>query len=144
MLEKAKTHLAKNKASLLEQAIILIRHALAHTQSEPSLKEKFATFTVSLNERLCRMETTLASESPIGSQASLSGLINTDKTNRGNTRSNTPMSYATAASYKELTTFSGNDFITVPSNRTNDRFTTVQHVSRNQPKKAISSRSFTN
>jgi hypothetical protein len=31
MLEEAKTYLAKNEASLLEQAITLIRHALAHT-----------------------------------------------------------------------------------------------------------------
>jgi hypothetical protein len=131
MLEEAKTHLAKNEASLLEQAITLVRHALAHTQPEPSLEEKFATFTASLNERLCRMETTLASGSPIGSQASLSGSTNTDKINRGNTRSNTPMSYATAASYRGSTTSSGNDFVTVPSNRTNDGFTTVQHASRN-------------
>jgi hypothetical protein len=125
MLEEAKTHLAKNEASLLERAITLMQHALAHTQSEPLLKEKFVTFTVSLNERLCRMETTLGSGSPISSQASLSGSTNTDRTNRGNTRSNTYMSYATAASYKGLITSSGNDFITVPSNRTNDGFITV-------------------
>jgi hypothetical protein len=125
MLKKAKTHLAKNEASLLKQTISLIQHALAHTQPEPSLKEKFATFAASLNERLCRMKTTLASKSPVGSQASLSKSTNTDKTNKGNIRSNTSMSYATAASYKRLTTFSGNDFITVPSNRTNNRFTTV-------------------
>jgi hypothetical protein len=125
MLEEAKTHLKKNKASLLEQAISLVQHALAHTQPEPSLEKKFATFAASLNERLYRMETTLASRSPISSQASLSGSINTDKTNRGNIRSNTSMSYATAASYRESTTFSGNDFVTVPSNRTNNGFTTV-------------------
>jgi hypothetical protein len=95
MLEKAKTHLTKNEASLLEQAITLIQHALAHTQSEPSLEEKFATFTTLLNERLCRIKTKLASGSPISSQASLSGSTNTDRTNRGNTRSNTSMSYAT-------------------------------------------------
>jgi hypothetical protein len=144
MLKKAKTHLAKNEASLLEQAISLVQHTLAHTQPEPSLKKKFVTFTASLNERLCRMETTLASGSPINSQASLSGSTNTDRTNRGNTRSNTSMSYATAASYRGSTTPSGsNDFITVPSNRTNDGFTTVQHASRNQSKVA-SSRNFTN
>jgi hypothetical protein len=125
MLEKAKTHLAKNEASLLEQAITLIQHTLAHTQPEPSLEEKFATFAASLNERLCRMETTLASRSPVSSQASLSGSTNTDKINRGNIRSNTSMSYATAASYRKSTTSSGNDFVTVPSNRTNDGFTTV-------------------
>jgi hypothetical protein len=142
MLKKAKTHLAKNKASLLEQAISLVQHALAHTQSEPSLKEKFATFAASLNERLCRMETTLASRSPISSQTSLSGSTNTDKTNRGNIRSNISMSYATAASYRGSTTSSGNDFVTVPNNRTNDGFTTVQYASRNQSK-ATSSRSFT-
>jgi hypothetical protein len=143
MLEKAKTHLAKNEASLLEQAISLIQHALAHTQPEPSLEEKFATFAASLNERLCRMETTLASKSSVGSQASLSELTNTNKTNRGNIRSNTFMSYATAASYRGSITFSNNDFVTVPSNRTNDGFTTVQYTSRNQPK-AASARSFTN
>jgi hypothetical protein len=125
MLEEIKTHLAKNEASLLEQAILLIQHALAHTQSEPSLEEKFATFAASLNERLCRMETTLASRSPASSQASLSGLINTDKTNRGNIRSNISISYVTAVSYRGSTTFSGNDFVTVPSNRTNNGFTTV-------------------
>jgi hypothetical protein len=106
MLEKVKTHLSENEASLLEQAITLINHALAHTQPEPSLspspspspslEEKFATFTTSLNERLGRMEATLASGSPIGSQASQSGLTNI------------PMSYATAASYRGLTTFSDN------------------------------------
>jgi DNA polymerase III alpha subunit len=143
MLEKAKTHLAKNKASLLEQAISLVQHALAHTQPEPSLEEKFATFAASLNKRLCRMETTLASRSPASSQASLSGSTNTDKTNRGNIRSNTSMSYATAASYKGSTTSSSNDFITVPNNSTNDGFTTVQYASRNQPK-ATSARNFTN
>jgi hypothetical protein len=142
MLEKAKTHLTKNEASLLEQAITLIQHALAHTQPEPSLKEKFATFTTLLNERLCRMETTLASGSPISSQALLSGSINTDRTNRGNTRSNTSMSYTTAVSYKGSTTPSGNGFITVPSNHTNNGFTTVQHTSRNQSKAALQ-RSFT-
>jgi hypothetical protein len=40
MLEEAKTHLAKNEASLLEQTISLIQHVLAHTQPEPSLKKK--------------------------------------------------------------------------------------------------------
>jgi hypothetical protein len=142
MLEKVKTHLAKNEASLLEQALLLVQHALAHTQPEPSLKEKFATFAASLNKRLCRIETTLVSRSPVSSQASLSGSTNTDKTNRGNIRSNTSMSYATAASYKGLTTSSGNDFVTVPSNRTDNGFTTVQYTSRNQPKAALA-RSFT-
>jgi hypothetical protein len=71
------------------------------------------------------METTLVSGSPVGSQALLSELINTDKINRGNIRSNTFMSYATAASYRGLTTFLGNDFVTVLSNRTNDGFTIV-------------------
>jgi hypothetical protein len=89
MLEKVKTHLAKNEASLLKQAILLVQHVLAHTQPEPSLKEKFATFAASLNKRLCRIETTLVSRSPVSSQASLSGSTNTDKTNRGNIRSNT-------------------------------------------------------
>jgi hypothetical protein len=140
ILEETKTHLAKNEASLLKQAIALIQHALAHTQPEPSLEEKFATFTTSLNERLGRMEATLASGSLTGSQASLAGSAN--RANRGNTRSNTPMSYATAASYRGSTTSSGNDFATVPSNRTNDGFTTVQHASRNQSKSA-SPRSFT-
>jgi DNA polymerase III alpha subunit len=125
ILKKAKTHLAKNEASLLKQAISLIQHALAHTQPEPSLKEKFATFATSLNERLCRIKTTLASRSPISSQASLSKSTNTDKTNRGNIRNNTSMSYTTAASYKELTTSSGNDFITVSNNRTNNGFTII-------------------
>jgi hypothetical protein len=125
MLKKAKTHLAKNEASLLEQAIILIQHALAHTQPEPSLKEKFTTFAASLNERLYRIETTLASKSPVSSQASLSRSTNTDKTNRGNIRSNTSMSYTTAVSYRGSTTFSGNDFVIVPNNRTNDGFTIV-------------------
>jgi hypothetical protein len=150
MLEEAKTHLTKNKASLLEQAISLVQHALAHTQPEPSLKKKFATFAASLNERLYRMETTLDSGSPTSSQASLTGSTNTEKTNRDNTRSNTSMSYATAASYRGSTTPSSNDFVTVPSNdfvtvpsnRTNDGFTTVQHAPRNQPKSA-SPRSFT-
>jgi hypothetical protein len=142
MLKKAKTHLTKNKASLLEQAISLIQHALAYTQPEPSLKEKFATFAASLNERLCRIKITLASRSPTSSQASLSGLTNTDKTNKGNIRNNTSMSYATVISYKESTISSGNDFVTVPSNSTNNGFTTVQYASRNQPK-AISARSFT-
>src|SRR5258707_15582632 len=58
MLEEAKTYLTENEASLLEQAITLINHALAHTQPEPSpspspspsLEEKIATFTTSLNE----------------------------------------------------------------------------------------------
>jgi hypothetical protein len=125
MLKKIKTHLAKNKASLLKQAISLVQHTLAHTQPEPSLEEKFATFAASLNERLCRIKTTLASGSPVDSQASLSELTNTDKTNRGNIRNNTSISYTTAASYKGSTTFSSNDFITVPNNRTNDGFTTV-------------------
>jgi hypothetical protein len=113
LLEEAKTHLAKNEASLLEQAITLINHALAHTQPSPSpspspsLEEKFAIFTTSLNERLGRMEATLASGSPISSQASQSG------------STNTPMSYATAASYRGSTTSS--------DDRTNDGFTTVQH-----------------
>jgi hypothetical protein len=71
------------------------------------------------------MKTTLASESPISSQALLSGLINTDKINRGNIRSNTSMFYVTAVSYRGLTTFLGNDFVTVPNNRTNDGFITV-------------------
>jgi len=52
------------------------------------------------------------------------------------------MSYATAASYKGSTTSSGNDFVTVPSNRTDNGFTTVQYTSRNQPKAALA-RSFT-
>jgi hypothetical protein len=121
MLEKAKTHLSENEASLLEQAITLINHALAHTQPEPSLspspspspslEKKFAIFTTSLNERLGRMEATLASRSPIGSQASQSG------------STNTPMSYATAASYRGSTTFS--------DDRTN---ATVQHPIGNQSK----------
>ena len=89
------------------------------------------------------METILAFESLISSQASLSGSINTDKTNRGNTRSNISMFYATAASYRRLTTPLGNGFITVPSNHTNDGFITVQYASRNQSK-ATPSRSFTN
>jgi hypothetical protein len=131
MLEEVKIYLEKNEASLLEQAISLVQHALAHTQPEPSLEEKFATFAASLNERLCRMEITLASGSPVSSQALLSGLINTDKTNRDNIRNNTSMSYATAASYKGSIISSGNDFVTVPSNRTNDGFTTVQYTSRN-------------
>jgi hypothetical protein len=114
MLEKAKTHLIKNEVSLLEQAITLINHALAHTQLKPSsspspspsplLEEKFAIFTISLNERLGRMEATLA-KSPIGSQTSQSGLINI------------PISYATAANYRGLTTFS--------DDHTNDGFITV-------------------
>jgi hypothetical protein len=137
MLEKAKTHLAKNEASLLEQAIVLVKHVLAHTQPELLLEEKFAIFTASLNKRLCRMETTLGSGSPINSQASLSGSTNTDKINRGNTRSNISMSYATAASYRGLTIFSGNDSVTVLSNRTNDGFTTVQYTKRNQSKTAF-------
>jgi hypothetical protein len=142
MLEEAKTHLTKNEIFLLEQAIALVQHALAHTQPEPSLKEKFATFTTSLNERLGRIEATLASGSPTGSQASLAESAN--RANRGNTRSNTPMSYATAASYRGSTTSSDNDFVTVPSNRTNNGFTIVQYASRNQPKKAASPRNFTN
>jgi hypothetical protein len=125
MLEEAKTYLVKNEAFLLEQAISLVQHALAYTQSEPLLEEKFAIFAASLNERLCRMETTLAFGSPVSSQALLSGSTNTDKTNRGNIRSNTSMSYATAVSYRGSITFLNNDFVTVPSNRTNDGFTTV-------------------
>jgi hypothetical protein len=35
------------------------------------------------------------------------------------------MSYATVVSYKGSITFSGNDFVTVSSNRTNDGFITV-------------------
>jgi hypothetical protein len=89
------------------------------------------------------METTLASRSLISLQALLSGLINTDRTNRGNTRSNTFMSYATAASYRGSTIPSGNGFVTVLSNHTNDGFITVQYTSRNQSK-AASQRSFTN
>jgi hypothetical protein len=131
MLKETKIYLAKNETSLLKQVISLIQYALAHTQPEPSLKEKFAIFAASLNEQICRIKTTLASRSPVSSQASLSGLINIDKTNRGNIRSNTSMSYATAASYRELTTSSSNNFVTVPSNRTNNGFTTVQYTSRN-------------
>jgi hypothetical protein len=71
------------------------------------------------------MKTILASKSPASSQASLSGLTNTDKTNKSNIRSNTSMSYATAASYRRLTTFLDNDFVTAPSNNTNDGFITV-------------------
>jgi hypothetical protein len=71
------------------------------------------------------MKITLAFGSPVSSQVSLSGLINTDKTNRGNIRSNTSMSYATAASYRGSITSLDNDFITVLSNSTNDGFTTV-------------------
>src|SRR5258707_2325162 len=90
LLEEAKTHLAKNEASLLEQAITLINHALAHTQPEPSpspspspsplLEEKLATFTTSFNtmsDRLGRVEASLAF---IGSQASQSGSTNTERT----------------------------------------------------------------
>jgi hypothetical protein len=71
------------------------------------------------------MEIILVSGSPVSSQASLSGLINTDKINRGNIRSNIFMSYATVVSYKGSIIFSGNDFVTVPSNNTNDGFITV-------------------
>jgi hypothetical protein len=88
------------------------------------------------------METILAFRSPVSSQALLSELINTDKTNKGNIRNNTSMSYATAASYKKLTTSLSNNFVTVLSNRTNDGFITVQYASRNQSKTA-SARSFT-
>jgi hypothetical protein len=77
------------------------------------------------------MEITLVFGSSASSQISLFGSINTDKINKDNIRSNTSMSYATAISYRGLTTFSGNDFITVPSNSTNDGFTTVQYASRN-------------
>jgi hypothetical protein len=137
MLEKTKTHLTENEASLLKQAITLINHALAHTQPEPSLspslspspspspspllEEKFATFIISLNEQLGRIEATLVSRSPIGSQASQSGLTNIS------------MSYATAASYRR--TFSGD--------RTNDGFTTIQSPISNQSK-AIPPRKFIN
>jgi hypothetical protein len=129
MLKKIKTHLAKNEASLLEQAITLMQHTLAHTQPEPSLKEKFATFTASLNERLGRIKATLASGSPIGSQTSLAGSAN--MANKGNTRSNTLISYTTAASYKGSTTSSNNDFTITRSDRTNDGFATVQYAPRN-------------
>jgi hypothetical protein len=71
------------------------------------------------------METTLASKSPINSQALLSGSTNADRTNRGNTRNNTSMFYTTAVSYKRSTTPSGNDFITVLNNHTNNGFITV-------------------
>jgi hypothetical protein len=71
------------------------------------------------------METILVSGSPVSSQASLSKLINMDKTNRGNIRSNISMSYATAASYRGSTIFSDNDFVTVLNNNTNDGFITV-------------------
>jgi hypothetical protein len=71
------------------------------------------------------MEIILAFRSPASSQALLSGLINTDKINRGNIRSNTSMSYATAVSYRGSITFLGNDFVTVPSNSTNDGFIIV-------------------
>jgi hypothetical protein len=71
------------------------------------------------------METTLAFRSPVSSQVSLSGLINTDKINRGNIRSNIFISYTTAISYKGSIIFSGNDFIIVPNNCTNNGFTTV-------------------
>jgi hypothetical protein len=71
------------------------------------------------------METILASGSPVSSQTLLFKLINTDKINKGNIRSNISMSYATAASYRGLIIFSGNDFVTVPNNRTNNGFTTV-------------------
>jgi hypothetical protein len=71
------------------------------------------------------MEIILAFGSPVSSQVSLFGLINTDKTNRGNIRNNTSMSYVTAVSYRGLITFSGTDFVTVPSNRTNDGFIIV-------------------
>jgi hypothetical protein len=125
MLEEAKTHLTKNEAFLLEQAIILIQHVLAYIQPEPSLKEKFATFTVSLNERLCRIEITFGSGSLMNSQASLFGSINTDRINRGNTRSNTFISYVTVVSYRGLTIPSGDGFVTVLSNRTNDGFIIV-------------------
>jgi hypothetical protein len=71
------------------------------------------------------METTLAFGSPVSSQVSLSGLINTDKINRGNIRSNTFMSYATAINYKGSIIFSDNDFVIVLNNCTNNGFTTV-------------------
>jgi uncharacterized membrane protein YGL010W len=111
MLKKVKTHLTENETSLLEQAITLINHALAHTQLKlslspsPLLKEKFTIFIISLNERLGRMKAILVFKSLIGSQALQSGLTNI------------PIFYVTAASYKGLTTSSGD--------RTNDGFTTV-------------------
>jgi hypothetical protein len=71
------------------------------------------------------MEIILVFRSPIGSQVLLSELINTDKTNRGNIRSNTFMFYATAASYRGSIISLGNDFVTVLSNRTNDGFIIV-------------------
>jgi hypothetical protein len=71
------------------------------------------------------MEIILTSKSPISSQALLFRLINTDRTNRGNTRSNISMFYATAASYRGFTISLGNGFVTVLSNYTNDGFTTV-------------------
>jgi hypothetical protein len=71
------------------------------------------------------MEIILVSGSPVSSQVLLFRLINTDKINRGNIRSNTSMFYATVASYRGLITFSGNDFVTVLNNRTNDGFTIV-------------------
>jgi hypothetical protein len=125
MLKEVKTYLIKNEAFLLEQIILLVQYVLAHTQPEPLLEEKFITFAASLNERLCRMEITLVFGSLVGSQASLSELINTDKTNRGNIRSNTSMSYVTVVSYRGSITFSGNNFVTVLSNRTNNGFIIV-------------------
>jgi hypothetical protein len=71
------------------------------------------------------MEIILVFRSPVNSQALLSRSINTNKTNRGNIRSNTFMSYATAASYRESIISLGNDFVIVLSNRTNDGFITV-------------------
>jgi hypothetical protein len=71
------------------------------------------------------MEIIFGSGSPMNSQALLSGSINTDRINRGNTRSNIFMSYATAISYRGLIIFLGDGFVTVLSNRTNDGFITV-------------------
>jgi hypothetical protein len=71
------------------------------------------------------MEITLVFRSLISSQALLSELTNTDKTNRGNIRSNISMFYATVVSYRGLTIFSSNNFVTVLNNRTNDGFIIV-------------------
>jgi len=46
MLEEAKPYPSKNEASLLEQAIILIQYALAHTPTRGLIKKKnLQTFT---------------------------------------------------------------------------------------------------
>jgi hypothetical protein len=71
------------------------------------------------------MEIILAFKSLTSSQALLSKSINTDKINRGNIRSNIFISYVTAVSYRGSITFSGNDFVIVLNNNTNDGFTTV-------------------